>query len=204
MIRFDPATGAPMWSSVFNGDGRGTDAAVDVALDGAGNVLVVATSKGAGNNKTDVVTRKLDGSTGRTEWRHRWDGGSTEISAVGLALDPAGDVLVSGWTARASIDLVTFKLGSVKGELLWAALYDAPAGLADHAMDVTVGSDGDAVVAAATQVAGGTTDYAVLRYRGSDGTRLWVNRYNGPGNYADAPQGVLVGAAGGCRSRLLR
>ncbi len=196
VIRFDPVTGAPMWSSVFNGDGRGTDAAVDVAVDGTGNVLVVATSKGAGNNKTDVVTRKLEGGTGATVWRHGWDGGSTEDAAVGLALDASGNVLVSGWTARTSIDLVTFKLGNVKGELLWAALYDAPAGLADTALDITAGADGDAVVAVATQVAGGTTDYAVLRFRGSDGARLWASRYNGPGNYVDVPQGVLVGAAG--------
>jgi uncharacterized delta-60 repeat protein len=196
VVRFDPATGVPTWSTVYNGDGRGTDVGVDLAVDGAGNIAVLATSQGAGNNNTDIVTLIIDGSTGITNWRHRWDGGSTEDVAVRLALDASGNVLVSGWTARTSIDLVTFKLGRVKGELLWSALYDAPAGLADHAMDLTVGADGDAVVAAATQVAGGTTDYAVLRYRGSDGARLWVSRYNGPGNYADAPQDVLVGSAG--------
>ena len=196
VVRFDPATGVPIWTTLFNGDGRGTDVGVDIAVDGAGNIVVLATSQGAGNNKTDILTLSLDASTGHTHWRHRWDGGSTEDVAVGLALDASGNVLVSGWTARTSIDLVTFKLGSVKGEILWSALYDAPAGLADHAMDVTVGDNGDAVVAAATQVAGGTTDYAVLRYRGSDGARLWVSRYNGPGNYVDAPQEVLVGGAG--------
>lgn len=196
VIRFDPATGTPLWSTVFNGDGRGMDVGVDVEVDGAGNVLVLATSQGAATSGTDLWTLKLDGTTGAMLWRHRWDGGATQDDAVGLGLDAVGNVIVSGWTARASVDLVTFKLAGATGALLWSDLYDAPAGMADYAMEVAVGPDGNAVVAAATEVAGGTTDYAVLRYRGSDGARLWVSRYNGPGNYLDAPQGIVIGPGG--------
>jgi DNA-binding beta-propeller fold protein YncE len=77
------------------------------------------------------------------------------------------------------------------------ARYNGPKDSDDGATSVAVSPDGSTVF-----VTGGSTgtmtgyDYTTVAYRTSSGVRLWVKRYNGPGNGYDQATGIRVSPNG--------
>src|SRR5439155_201224 len=73
------------------------------------------------------------------------------------------------------------------GGLLWVRRYNGPANGDDAALALGVSPGGSKVFV--TGYSTGSTssyDYATVAYNASTGARLWVKRYNGPANGADA------------------
>src|SRR5205085_2057766 len=97
-----------------------TEIARALAVDGAGNVYVTGSSETSGSG-ADYLTVSY-GTAGNPRWVARYKGpGNGEDVATGLALDGAGNVYVTGWSASSStgIDYTTLKYNGTTGTAVW-------------------------------------------------------------------------------------
>ena len=110
-VKYDGATGAELWTAHYSGPGNGSDVSRALALDRDGNVLVTGGSVNPGGYY-DYATVKYDGATGTELWVARYDGpGNGPDASSAIALDAAGNVLVTGWSfgSGGSYDFATVK-----------------------------------------------------------------------------------------------
>ncbi|MCB1633225.1 MAG: hypothetical protein KDI51_01480 [Xanthomonadales bacterium] len=148
-----------------------------MATDAAGNSYVTGCSYNG--LKSDVVTAKF-AADGRLLWQSVLEDGLGD-SAVAMALDGAGDVVVTGDTKPASggsVDVITLKYAGESGALQWSALYTGPNGSgSQHAEGVTVDPNGDVIISGRTSTgpgSGGPSPMAV-KYAGGSGEVLWAS-----------------------------
>ncbi len=87
----------------------------------------------------------------------------------------------------------TSDAAAVPGAQLWITRYNGPGNSGDFARSVAVSPAGDKVfVTGEGPGATSRSDYATAAYSAATGARLWVSRYNGPGNGNDAATSVAV------------
>lgn len=132
------SSGMHLWSKRFGGSG--SDDALKLAVDANGNIILGGYTDGPldfgngvlpGNGSQDVFVAKLD-SSGNALWSKRF-GDIDDQVLQGLAVDPAGNVVVSGDVGLGSIDFgggplsnlggsTSFlaKLGSLQGQHMWS------------------------------------------------------------------------------------
>lgn len=185
--------GAPLWTNRYNGPGNYDDFATAVAVDGSGNVFVTGYST-ATNSHYEYATLKYS-SGGVALWTNRFAGpAKAEDVALAIALDSSGNVFVTGYSVAAGTDrdFATIKYSSA-GVALWTNRYNGPGNYIDGASAVAVDSSGNVLVTGVSYGAGGSYDYATIKYS-SAGLPLWTNRYNGPVNGDD--EGASVAADG--------
>jgi hypothetical protein len=89
-------------------------------------------------------------------------------------------------------DYATVKYDS-DGNQLWVARYNGPANGYDIAVSIASDIAENVYVTGESLGVGTDFDYATVKYD-SDGNQLWVARYNGPGNSADAAISVVLDA----------
>ncbi|WP_375379544.1 SBBP repeat-containing protein [Hymenobacter volaticus] len=117
------ASGTLLWTTRFDGGGdrRRRDYAADIAVDAAGNVYVTGTTDSgsiAPSDYGDMVTVKYS-PTGQRLWTTSFPTFSNNFhQAVALALDGAGEVLVSGLD-RSNVGSLTYKYAGASGRQLW-------------------------------------------------------------------------------------
>src|SRR5205823_186919 len=104
-------SGAPLWTNRLGGPAGSGDA---IAVDRSGNVFVTGIS-GNGTN-SDYLTVAYS-NQGMPLWTNRYNGpgnsNSLEDRATAIAVDSAGNVFVTGWSAGTdSDDFVTIKYSS--------------------------------------------------------------------------------------------
>lgn len=117
--------------------------------------------------------------------------------ASSAAVSPSGGtVYVTGASydgTATGYDYRTVAYSAATGARLWTATYNGPGNSSDRAYAVAVSPDGAAVfVTGASAGAHSGFDYATVAYRAATGARLWVHRYNGPGNSDDEVRAVAV------------
>jgi hypothetical protein len=114
----DPGT-APLWARIY-ANGHGDDEAAAIAVDAAGNVHVAGRSKGNGTG-FDYFTVRYD-SGGAERWAQRYDNIKGVDEAAAVALDGAGNVLVTGRSegTGTGFDFLTVKYDS-SGRTVWRA-----------------------------------------------------------------------------------
>jgi uncharacterized delta-60 repeat protein len=193
------------WVARYNGPGNGDDAFPGlgscIAVDPAGNVYVAGeafvASTPAGDD-WDWATVKYD-VNGNEVWVARYDGpGHILDHPSAMAIDGAGNVYVTGLSngLGTDVDYTTLKYAN-DGSLLWESRYNGPGNSWDAAYSLAVDSAGNVIVTGDSVGAAGNHDYATVKYD-SNGTRLWVARYDGPpgtGN-DDTALKVVVDATG--------
>ena len=92
--------GSLLWSAVYNSPFNLNDIATTVTIDASGNVYVGATSIGATTN-FDYLALKYN-SSGVLLWSNRYDFISLMEIPIGIDLDVAGNVFITGASASSS------------------------------------------------------------------------------------------------------
>lgn len=194
-VKYAGANGAELWTARFDSSLGAGDTARDIVLLPSGDVVVTGSSPGAGT-AFDYVTIRYGGDSGKQVWLAR-DSGSGNDQPVALAVDSAGDLIVTGSSQSApaanAYDYWTVKHSGASGGQLWAARYHF--NTYDYANAVMVDAAGDVYV---TGRSAGffSTDAATVKYFGATGASAWSARYNSPANAEDEAWAVHVDAFG--------
>jgi uncharacterized delta-60 repeat protein len=186
---------ASEWVARYNGPANGLDTLRAIAVDVAGNVYVAA-AENVGTENWDYLTIKYDPS-GNPVWMARYAGpGNGRDFPNAIALDPAGNVFVTGqsYGADGTSDYATVKYDN-SGNLLWVARYAGAEGSEDEAYDVTVDDSGNAYVTG-YYGGGGGTDIATVKHAAADGSVVWAAVYDGPANGPDCGFELALDALG--------
>ena len=197
-IAYRAATGTRLWVRRYNGTGNGYDEAAAVAVSpGGARVYVTGVSPGTSSG-WDYATVAYNAKSGASLWVKRHNGpGNGDDEATAVAVSPAGTVFVTGQVSTVSSvsDYCTIAY-SPAGAVRWIATYDGPASSDDDANAVAVSPDGSKVYVTGGSDGGRVTvfDYATLAYDAATGARLWVARYNDPGNGDDSAAALAVRA----------
>ena len=136
-------------------------------------------------------------------WVQRYNGpGNGSDVASSVAVSPGGGtVFVTGQSKGATCTIQRLPDGGLQRRHRRAAVDRAVqrTGNYDEARAVAVSPDGATVfVTGSSEQASGSDcgDYATVAYRASDGTQLWVARFNGPANDGDYATAVSVARDG--------
>jgi hypothetical protein len=198
-VAYDASSGAELWVRRYNGPGDGFDDANSVAASGS-EVFVTGGSAGPSTG-SDYATVAYDASTGARLWVKRYDGrGSGTDYASSVAVSPDGSTaFVTGESAGVStgLDYATVAYDAFTGTRRWVKRYKGPGDGFDYALSLAVTPDGSRVFVTG-ESAGVSTglDYATVAYDASTGARLWMRRYNGPGDGGDFASSVAVSPDG--------
>jgi uncharacterized delta-60 repeat protein len=193
-LKYSP-DGGLLWAKRYNGPGNDYDYVYALAVDAQGNVYVTGGSKGVSSD-IDYATLKYS-PAGERLWVRRYNGPANGYDCPSaIAVDAQGNVYVTGQSTGISSgsDYTTIKY-SPAGEVRWAKRYDGPGNGYDYPNALAVDAQGNVYVTGCAYGTGSSWDYATLKYS-PDGDRLWVRRYNGPGNDYDHPSAIAVDAQG--------
>jgi hypothetical protein len=194
-LKYD-ANGNLLWAARYGGPAGNDyqDLPKDLALDGAGNVIVTGRSDSF-TTGTDFATVKYD-ANGVQRWVQRYNnGGNRDDFATAVGVDAQGNVYVAGGSNSGSgnggMDYVTIRYAGSDGAQQWLRRYNGPANRSDFARDLAVDGAGSVIV---TGQSLGTQhfDFATVKYD-ANGTLAWATHYNSPpGNAADDAYAVAV------------
>lgn len=191
-IKYD-ASGSQMWVMRYNGASNGRDDAMDIGLDGAGNIFVTGFSAGWG---FDYATIKYS-PDGVLQWVKRYDGPvNSDDLPLALAIDPEGNVCVTGYSLgyQTAYDYATVKYNS-SGTEQWVQRYNHTYNGSDIAVAIAVDAAGNIFVTGNSDGSVGNPDYLTIKYNPS-GVQLWEQRYNGSMNNADYAKSIAVDGYG--------
>ncbi len=229
VVKFN-SNGARLWATYYGG--TQTDVCARVAVDAANNIDVCGWTASTTNIATvgahqtayggglyDGFVVKFD-AAGVRQWATYYGGSGSDESASGIAVDPASNIIVTGWTQSlnnistpgshqpawggGSYDDYLVKFNSA-GVRQWATYYGGTAdeiswwgAAADPAGNVflaggTQSANAIATVGAHQTSIGGTYDGFVVKFNAA-GVRQWGTYYGGPGT--SIPSGVNADGAG--------
>jgi hypothetical protein len=170
------ASGARLWSSVSDQNRR--SAAVDLALDAAGNVYV--TGHGDGVSGLECETAKFS-AAGERLWVAQYNGlEHPDFNEFGTAVgvDAAGNVYVGATEGiHGDGNFLVLKYDS-QGRQLWAETYlDSVRYPQSRLNALAVDAQGNVIVTGEGIGAEGSWNYVTIKYSPA-GERLWISRYN--------------------------
>jgi Putative Ig domain len=141
-----------------------------VAVDETGDVFVAAWMR-TQVDRYDWATSKYDGSTGALLW------GPVVLESfhpggwpMDLAVDPHGDVIVTGLAEGRNSKWATIKYSGRTGEILWGPVRNP--GDYGQPRQMAVDPDGDVVVVG-QEFRGDETRWSLLKYAGASGAVAW-------------------------------
>ncbi|MCA9694212.1 MAG: hypothetical protein KC636_31795 [Myxococcales bacterium] len=193
MVRRYDSSGSEQWTRVYEGPDNGPDAGGAVAVDGAGNIIVVGRTFTMAEGFNVIIRQHApDGAPG---WSIELDAGGTDW-ATGVAIDgPAGEFVVVGRAdGPGSVDAWIGRY-TLAGDELWTTLRDGPAGDVDLAHDVAVAPGGDFVVVGQEYVEGQEDNLWIARYT-SAGDEVWSEAIDGESEDVDIARAVAIDPQG--------
>ncbi|MEO0070579.1 MAG: SBBP repeat-containing protein [candidate division WOR-3 bacterium] len=182
--------GESLWAVRYN-YANNADSACAIAIDDSGYVYVTGSSWNGSN--MDYATIKYD-SIGNQKWVARYNYSNGNDYARAIAVDDSGNVYVTGYSYGNYYDYATIKY-KPNGDTAWVRRYDGPRHRDDYAYAIAVDSLGNVYVTGSSESSGTYLDYTTIKY-GPSGEKLWVKRYNGPGNGEDYSYAITVDKSG--------
>jgi hypothetical protein len=199
--KYDPS-GVQLWS--VSSDPNRASAAVDLALDSAGNAYV--TGHGQDVRGPECETAKFS-AAGERLWVARYNGlEHPEFREFGTAVgvDASGNVYVGGSEGNPSdINYLVLKYDS-QGRQLWVDTYfDSGQYHQNRVNALAIDSQGNVIVTGEGIGVEGSWNYLTIKYS-SAGERLWISRYDNAGGddraaalALDAADNIYVTGRGG-------
>jgi len=181
-IKYSPALNQISSAAYNSGD---LDQAT--ALTFSGDYLVVAGLTKTGGVNDDVRLVRYDRNLNELPPAVSFDSGGND-TAVGLAVDSAGNVIVAARRVAATVDFLTLKYNSTLTTLISSAVYDT--GAVDQPWGVATDSNDNIIVAGFTTVSG-NRDFFTVKYDSSLNL-LSTAAYNG--GLDDSANAVAVDA----------
>jgi outer membrane protein assembly factor BamB len=184
---------------------RGAAAADLLALDETGNVVTtVPVAAGRYGSTTAIV--KLAARSGQEVWRRslRVPGREHSDFAHVLRTMAGGDVVVAGGVeVDGQVEFTVLRLAGSNGRVRWRRAVhgaDRPNGYGE-ARAAAIDAAGDVVAAGFVESAlalqyHGTSDFAVVKLAGDDGSERWRFVFDGPAHEYDEATAVAADAAG--------
>ena len=200
-----------VWFDIYDGPEADIDMGMDIARDGAGNVVVVGSTAGDDSTfDTDFLTIKYDPNGARLWARFHAGAAGFQDDARGVAIDSQDNIIVTGRSSGGTTndDYLTIKY-SPDGVEQWARRYNnADLNGFDVAYDVAVDSQDNIVVTGYSVSADGLSDYYTIKYD-TNGQVLWARRYNSGDDSPQIAQVLTIDAldnvyisGGGCSGLL--
>ncbi len=193
LLRYEPALGALVKASTYDGGSGISDGGTRVAADVLNNAYVGGMTVGDGS---DCLTVKFN-SAGTRQWSKVWDGPAfapfSQEAVRNLAIDPAGNVIMVTGAVMANnhADYQVLKYNAASGAILWSKSYGL--GGDDYPAETVIDAAGDVYV---TGVGLDFTDkYLTVKFSGTDGAVRWT-AYDFSG-IDDAASAIWVDNAGG-------
>jgi hypothetical protein len=198
---YDAVTGAFLWANRYNGTGDDYDFPSSIAVSPDGSAVFVTGESVGSSSGFDWATAAYHASDGSSLWGRRYNGpGNADDPAASVKVSPNGTIVyVAGYSRgiTGGSDYTTAAYDASTGAGLWARRYNGPRNADDAATSLAVSPDGSKVFATGSSIGTtSSTDYATVTYDGMAGTSLWLSRYNGPGNSADAAFAIGVSPDG--------
>jgi hypothetical protein len=135
-------------------------------------------------------------------WARTYDGPDHQADfPVAVTVDHAGAVIAGGQThsAAGGADWLVVKWRP-GGARAWTAVFGSNLHLNDFFSDVGCDLAGNVYACGMTDFTGGRREWIVIKFRASDGKRLWDHYYTGPEGSAldNWPKAIAVPRSGGC------
>lgn len=204
-VAYSAIDGHELWVSRYDGPAHGeeesNDEAYSIAVSSNGKTLFVTGSSGGIRSDSDYATIAYDAAGGTELWVQRYNGpGNTFDFPQALVLSPDGSrVFVTGYSygTTSFSDYATIAYDASTGAPIWLRRFDDPINGFDFAYALAVSPDGTKLfVTGSCDEADTGTDFVTLAYDAPTGRRLWLQRYNGPGNNSDSPSAIAVSPSG--------
>jgi uncharacterized delta-60 repeat protein len=195
-------TAAPveqLWERRYNGQASREDVFSALTVDVGGRVYVTGSSDN-NVNPDPYGTVKYD-TNGTRLWEARYTGPRAIDVPLSVIVDSQGYVYVTGFShgfaSGYDPDYATIKYAP-EGTELWVARYNG-AGTnyqsPDNPMAMLVNAAGEVYVTGASMSPQQTLDFATIKYA-TNGTELWIARYNGAASYSDRATAMGIDGAG--------
>jgi uncharacterized delta-60 repeat protein len=175
------AQGVQQWVALYDGPGHGQDRAVDVAVDGLGNVYVFGDARMSGPSYvTDWALVKYD-AQGMQQWVAHFGGaGYFAGNPCMLLLDDQDNILLTGEISsggNADMGIVKY---NPEGVLQWVAQYNTPENNSENVSAMRLDADGNIILAGSTDL--DPTHRTLILKFDPNGNQIWVRRYESTSN----------------------
>ena len=206
VVKYD-ANGNRVWKYLMDIGHYGDDWASKVKVKN-GFVYVAGTFNGGdhgyGDNMRNSMVWKFNAAGGELVWTAIPDGGGADY-ASDFTVDNLGNVYIATMSDRLLTgstmwdtylyDMATAKFNA-SGQLVWNSRYNNN-GTGNHQpTSIALDAAGNVYVTGISDGEGTGKDLATVKYSGTNGAQLWVNRYNGTANGDEVGGTVLVDTKG--------
>jgi hypothetical protein len=197
LMAVEADTAIQVWSRLY-GSGLTTanDQANGLAVDPRDGSVYVTGSSYSTTSGFDILTIKYDAS-GDSLWAARFNSPSNgDDFALGVALDPSGDVIVvgSGTTVDTTDDFVTIKYNAA-GAVQWTKYYNGPIIGDDDPAAFAIDDSGNIYVTGSSVGTDTLDEYATIKYS-SSGDSIWIARYSSLKDYNSDPIAIELDQSG--------